>query len=886
MRARRQLRGYALGFVVTVLTVLGLGASVVVYVLAAGIADTRRALGEQRIFYSCDSAIRLASRISESVVLANPRAPADQVTQMAMDAICAAAGGCAGTRTGMPFVAEYLAPSPGVAVGPDAFMPTHSDMEKFKLVVKPLQNVNTIQAGAFQDLFAIQSDVQIEVQGIHVGTGTVARAMDRFGLATIAPFQLMAFATSPLSWTPFTDRTPVVPPGVSLARVGPSVYSDGDLSLTAGGRRLQLTRAVSKGTMTSSGADIWNGDLGAPVFAGFSGPDGVRASQIRTGLTLPVQPAAKPAQPAAELQRSTRWLLDPPMINASGDNAGAQEAKLAGQADIRIIDGVWFVRPQTGGWPGIPVWSDHMGSGVKPVRVESRILMSADGSGAAGTLPDIGQQDIMSAAGMARIPQRFSYYEPDAGLGAPAVTRDLANTGVVFYGNAKQRGGALVPGAWDGGGVGSLTPCGDDTGTPGPTVDIIPFNRCTRPIQGLMDGARYGFRDISAQQDGGNSATKVLPMNFDVAEFLTALQDGREGELGSYFCGARVDANDPSDVPAAGCRRFNGIIWISATWNGSLAGLSGAGSPAMQPPQGRGLVAPIVQPFTFPPGPPTTPIYWMPEQLCTGMALHGQPYDNEPTFLAGNHRAIACDPTPLSVYDLGYGTGVTAPKAGVTALRIVNGKDLSRIIAAQVPDRLGTTQGLTIASNLPVYVSGDFNTIRGAPFATGVNCTVTPADPSCIVPRTLIAGDRITLQSNAGGGVTGNEGWLDRAAPWDRLPLGGTPIQARRTTYVAAFMSALPRVGAPINVESLFGWQERWDNAAASRMTVLGAMYVTGRSYYRPDPQVVMGGYAPNPQLFWTYNASLSTLNQPPGTPRFLIGVTNRWRDLRATPTL
>ena len=84
-RSRDPQRGYALAFVLTVLILLGLGSMLVMYVLTAGIAETRRALGSQRVFYACDSAIRLASRVAESVVLSNPRASASDVTHLAMD---------------------------------------------------------------------------------------------------------------------------------------------------------------------------------------------------------------------------------------------------------------------------------------------------------------------------------------------------------------------------------------------------------------------------------------------------------------------------------------------------------------------------------------------------------------------------------------------------------------------------------------------------------------------------------------------------------------------------------------------------------------------------------------------------------------------------------
>ena len=87
------------------------------------------------------------------------------------------------------------------------------------------------------------------------------------------------------------------------------------------------------------------------------------------------------------------------------------------------------------------------------------------------------------------------------------------------------------------------------------------------------------------------------------------------------------------------------------------------------------------------------------------------------------------------------------------------------------------------------------------------------------------------------------------------------------------------------NIEKLFRVVERWSPAGIPggrpAMNVVGAMFGMGRSYYQPEPQVVMGGYLPEPQLDWRYLSSLSGQDQAPGTPRFVIGVTSRWRDLR-----
>jgi hypothetical protein len=64
--------------------------------------------------------------------------------------------------------------------------------------------------------------------------------------------------------------------------------------------------------------------------------------------------AAVGSQPA-----SMRFLVDPMLVNEPAD---VREQKFAFKADIRIIDGVWFVRdPAHPELPGTAIWSDHPG---------------------------------------------------------------------------------------------------------------------------------------------------------------------------------------------------------------------------------------------------------------------------------------------------------------------------------------------------------------------------------------------------------------------------------------------------------------------------------------------------------------------------------------------
>jgi hypothetical protein len=124
-------------------------------------------------------------------------------------------------------------------------MPDNANMEVFSLRVFPMVSTRAIQFGAFRDLNATQSLVAISTQGIDTSTGTVASAREMFSMASVSPFQMMAFSTAPLSWIPLRPR--LAPASTtSMGRMGPSVYAGGSLTV-GGGSPLQLLRAVSAG---------------------------------------------------------------------------------------------------------------------------------------------------------------------------------------------------------------------------------------------------------------------------------------------------------------------------------------------------------------------------------------------------------------------------------------------------------------------------------------------------------------------------------------------------------------------------------------------------------------------------------------------------------------
>ncbi len=93
----------------------------------------------------------------------------------------------------------------------------------------------------------------------------------------------------------------------------------------------------------------------------------------------------------------------------------------------------------------------------------------------------------------------------------------------------------------------------------------------------LLESARTGFRDTNHHSDtafanSSPSQTDVLPLNFNLHALQEALADRTPGELGSYFC--------------ASClwKSFNGIIYVSNTWRGSMLSLPFPDNRAAPPP--------------------------------------------------------------------------------------------------------------------------------------------------------------------------------------------------------------------------------------------------------------------------------------------------------------
>jgi hypothetical protein len=435
----------------------------------------------------------------------------------------------------------------------------------------------------------------------------------------------------------------------------------------------------------------------------------------------------------------------------------------------------------------------------------------------------------------------------------------------------------------------------------------------------LIGATRSGFRDGHAQGDPGNGVTSrnanVLPLNFDVAALQHALASTRRGELGWYFCSSSLTC---ACTGVRGCRGapFNGIVWIGATWP-AAASPDGASSEAGYPDGNPGR-APAHGQRDDPDQPDvvrdaSTSTTWtdasyrlladragrqeqgdactassaedctgdeqaaLPWALCsqniTGAAAAGSPFDDSSLF-----RRPRC-------------AVATTSRPG--AVRVFNARNLNLEVAIDAPDLPATTQlpaGLTIVSNLPVYVLGDVNLASDPD-----NRFPAPLAPNDATTSTwwpfLVGGDVVHLLSNA---------WDDRRSRWGvatgdkRYNAGGItddgvvvdpkpgadvdPRRATETWYYAQLIGGWGPSSSGVasgGIHNFPRFLEDW-NGVRARLRgslVIGHHKVYARHRWHLDAEA----FRP-PLRDWGFDPTLEDLQrQPPGAPSYDVAAVKQW---------
>lgn len=646
------------------------------------------------------------------------------------------------------------------------------------------------------------------------------------------------------------------------------IHSNGDISLAGTTNQLKvrgsLTAAWSIRAPNSvfGGPPIWQTHVAlAPTYAdstllqikdgadsGCSNCDGTTLSWAQYAMNRWLGQVQDQHHGVAFLSIKTLEIIDAQKEGARfpiepvrpGENLGRKE-KFAYKADIRIINGVWYLKNPNNAdeWPGVPIWSDHPGS-----------FTTWNDDNIEGVAKAVGQDDIRSrlatngpvgnAWPSGTTPQKFSFY------GYNSTTKSLIpnSSATVSYGNLFRDSSTVT---WSPGHYPTASLC--DTGetcSSGCGIDVVSTastitcrNTTTgvetirsRPLANLLNATRGGFRVGVLQNHaaGANAKSKIWPMNFDLSAFQNALkcQAGTDhpGELGCYFGTGRFMG-----------RAFNGVIYIGNTWDNqntiaTYNSKPGQRSPYMQNDtetvhaiEGGGPTAyPGTTNDVLQPTPHAAAHAQLPMQLCS-TSLAGEKFTAEKFIIPNcesykNHRIF---------------------RARTNALRVINAR---QILATELP------KGVSIVTNLPVFTVGDVN----------ANSDVSSPSSTPWLP-VFIAGDNYVPLSNS---------WNDSFARWD--------VRTDHADVTGKRNAANTTINAATSPRILF-YNENWGGRSLNKTGPHIDFCSEPHSWYQSS-QIIYGAATYNNPAVIYYKEDphfRAMANQPPGVPMVSIFTINTW---------
>jgi hypothetical protein len=644
-----------------------------------------------------------------------------------------------------------------------------------------------ITSGPFAGNVAVEQTLIVVVNATDDLTGRICSAQDRYAIPSLPVTTFPLFGTAPTTrWSP----------PLSVRRTNDGAASRIHVNGNTGGSQLSTTDFV----------------LPAPQFA----PEPLPVDLVRStrGTDQVLRPAVSPGPQStaqAGLPHSFRWLVEPPRATDSDE---LRRTRLATLADVVIIDGVWYDnRDKALPWPGRPISSDRGGANQFHVSPADDIVQVA---------ANIGLGDLPFAT-TGNPPHLYSWYDRD-----PTATdrvRFQTGGGVLSYGPlaAIALGGScfvdaecvgapntfgpeaecfrissgagtcvrVEPGLWPAPSTSCATPANDFRG-----VSQCPV---AAQAEALADGARSGFRD-------GNR--NILPINLNLRTLASALSSVSDHELGPVL-----------GVPAGGASRFNGLLYVTSRFSGSFPDQSqnhdGVGPrPLCFKSNGGGPSF-----GTCPPA--ATPSVHEPRaQFSVPVGLCGAPLSGSGSNDFGvQDCAHASRPNAVRVYGAGFIDPSTFPK------------------------------GLTIATDLPLYVYGDVNRVQ---MVGGV--------PQRQVKVAMVA-DRVTFLSR---------GWRDAEHPWNvpAATLTATGVQI----VEASLVTGMPlRPGDIHDVGDAFRTLQTFnDNHFVAR----GHIVMGFNSEWETDTTRQVGR-----GLRWLSDVHLENpAFQPPGMPLVVLPPAGRWR--------
>ena len=185
-----------------------------------------------------------------------------------------------------------------------------------------------------------------------------------------------------------------------------------------------------------------------------------------------------------------------------------------------------------------------------------------------------------------------------------------------------------------------------------------------------------------------------------------------------------------------------------------------------------------------------------------------------------------------------------------TSVRIING-------TGKVPSYTGpsSSEGLTIATNAPVYIKGNFNA-DGTVSTSSPNSATTPDTGE--VPAAIV-GDAVTILSQGFSDTTSLSGFDPVATTTNieisaALLVGITPTNKNGTGNSSGGAHNLPR------------FLENW---GSKNVYIRGSLVSLFESRVFTEPYNSSGYYSP-PNRYWGFNSMFRDGRYPPGTPRVM----------------
>jgi len=548
---RREPRGYALMFVIGVSIALGIVVGGLFAFLAESVSSSRQAQEELQQLYGCDGALRLA--LHEA---GKSGANADIAKlQQNLGILSAALQTDINPRTGRPF----------------------ADLEGIRVQQESVEVKQATGAPFFGMQFVQEGSEFIVEANADLSRGRTCRAQSPNRLRTISYFQFALASNDILLGRPSSIGSALD----VTAGTGGDVYT---LQHSAGSRGdLRQRRTVTeRGAFSVQDIHIADQETFRPV-----PPSGQPWSFINKKKRFFGGTKRRTRHKRPQLEYFVKYPTNSPSIDPT-------LSRFAMQADIRIIDGEWYVPDAFGSYPGTKLWSDRPGA------------RDVDGD------------------------FTYSAYETDD-------NKARGGAAIVRYGMVGRHDGALVPMAP---GVCASAPDelapvvrNDTTGE----LEIVCGGIGEAPpddVDPLLVAAREGFFDPFKRDDG--SKTPILPIVVNVRALAAAMLAEGTGDLGA----ARCLHDDPVRCPEQ--RRFRGAVWVGT--------------------------------------------------LPSGIFANGTPRD--PASSPGGVLPDGTARRPCPLENVGS-TGCARPNA-VVLINVDNLEAFSRT-------------GLSIASNLPMYVVGDVN---------------------------------------------------------------------------------------------------------------------------------------------------------------------------------